>query len=105
MYVRNKAARLITLTWNGEKYKFMPAGGSVEVPDSAKKSDFLKALVKDQSLEIRDSEAQDDLLDDIDELAPLREEASSLGIKVDKRWGETKLQEVIDAKLAEGDQE
>ena len=105
MYVRNLAARLITIDWKGIKYPLMPAGDSVEVPDSAKESKFVQALEKERSIEIKDSESQDDLLDDIDELAPLREEAVELGIKVDKRWGEAKLREAIDAKLAEDDQE
>lgn len=105
MYVLNKAARLITFSWEGKKYKLMPAGDSVELPDTARKSKFLSALAADGSVVIESTAAQADLMDDIDDLAELRQEAADLSIKVDKRWGESKLQEMIDAKLAEDTQE
>jgi hypothetical protein len=104
MYVQNKSARLITFVWKSKKYKLMPAGDAVEVPEEAKASKFLRALEKEGSVTVRASEDQESLLDDIDDLAELREEADDLGITVDKRWGESRLREEIEkAKSEDGE--
>lgn len=104
MLIKNNAARLITFSWMGVKYRFMPAGKATEVPDEAAASDFLKSLKADGSISVQSGESGDGLLDDIDELAPLRVEAEGLDIKVDKRWGEERLRKEIDDALA-GNQE
>ena len=45
--------------------------------------------------------ASEPVADEPDPRDPLREEARSLGIKVDMRWGEDRLREEIDKALAE----
>ena len=45
--------------------------------------------------------APEPVADEPDPRDPLREEARSLGIKVDMRWGEDRLREEIDKALAE----
>lgn len=110
MHLKNKAARLITFSWDKEKYRLLPAGASVEVPDGAEKSAFLKSLVEDGSVEIvstsdaelDDAESDDEEKTDSDaELDDLRGQASDLDIDVDKRWGSTRLKEEIEKALAE----
>ena len=111
MHLKNKAARLITFSWNKEKYRLLPAGDSVPVPDEAKKSAFLKSLIEDGSVEIvsasdaeldniEDTES-DDKTDSEAELDELRDQASDLGIDIDKRWGSTRLKEEIEKALEE----
>jgi hypothetical protein len=101
MLVKNKAPRLIVIDFKGKKYRLMPAGDAVEMPDAAKKeSAFLRSLITEGQVAIVSGQ-QDDLLEDDDGLDALRTEAEDLGIKVDKRWGEAKIREAIDAKKAE----
>ncbi len=56
MRIINKSARLIDFSFDDEVYRLMPAGKAVEVPDSASSSAFLKALIKEGSVDkIEDS--------------------------------------------------
>ena len=90
MKIINKSARLIDFSWNKKKYRLMPAGGAVEVPDEATKSTFLKALIKDGSVATvskEDTEAA--------ELDALREQAEALGIEVKDGWDAKKLTAAI----------
>jgi len=99
MEVINNAARLITYSFKKEKYKLMPAGDPVEIPDEAKdESPYLKTLLANGTLAIVEGEAKAEAEKAI---ATLREEAEGLGIDVDKRWGETRLKEEIEKALAE----
>lgn len=114
MYIINKSARLIDFSWDKEKYRLMPAGAAVEVPDEAMKSAFLKSLIKDGSVAKESQEEQIDLVDEVAEIEKaeavedkecpeaedLRTQAETLGIKVDKRWGEDRLNEEIEKALA-----
>lgn len=98
MQVRNLAARLITLSWKGKKYPFMPAGPAVDVPDDAKASGFLQALEKDRSVEITASSSQGNLLAGTDDRDALRDELEKLGgKKANKTWGAAKLTKEIEA--------
>jgi hypothetical protein len=96
MFIINRKARLVTFSFEGKEYKFLPAGDAVEVPDeAAKKSPFLANQLKTRSLEKVGGGKQVDLVND-DELDELREEAALLDITVDKRWGIAKLKEKIE---------
>lgn len=102
MYLKNEAARLITIKHmvGGElvSYQILPGENpAVEVPDAVAKIDFVKALLKSGDLRIAeadeaDSEEEDEGDDDID---ALRAEAAELGIEVSNRWGEKRLREEI----------
>lgn len=106
MYIINKSARLIDFSWDKEKYRLMPAGEAVEIPDGAMKSAFLKALIKDGSVSNEDSPEQGDLVEEVKEVEKaesddseidgLRTQAEDLGIAIDKRWGESRLKEEIE---------
>lgn len=53
MKVKNNCARLIDINFEDEKYRLMPAGESVDMPDEAlEKSDFLNALIDDGSVKV-----------------------------------------------------
>ena len=86
MNVLNQSARLIDFSWNKEKYRLMPAGKAVPVPEAAKKSTFLKALIKDGSVKVVSEEDAAAA-----ELETLREQAESLGIEVNENWDAKKL--------------
>ena len=89
MHIINKSARLIDFSWNKKKYRLMPAGKAVEVPDDATKSTFLKALMTDGSIaEVKEltKEEQAEI-----ELEALREEATGLGIEVKDGWDAKKI--------------
>ena len=104
MFLKNEAARLITINYLvGDKetsYPILPGENpAVEVPDEAAKIDFVKALLKNGDLrrvgadeqEVDDSEDED-----------LAAQAEALGIKVNKTWGKARLLEEI-AKAKEAD--
>lgn len=111
MKIINKAARLITFAFKKEKYKLLPAGGAVEVPDEAEdESQFLKTLLRDGSVRIFDyvdeekaeekakAEAKEEAEKAVD---TLRVKASNLGVDLDMRWGESRLKEEIEKAQAE----
>lgn len=51
MFIKNNSARLITITFEAEEYKLMPAGDAVEIPSAAKKEcKFLNILLDDGSV-------------------------------------------------------
>ena len=89
MHIINKSARLITFSWNKKKYPLMPAGKAVEVPDDAMKSAFLKALMKDGSIEESKPLSKEEKAEI--ELEALREQAASLDIEVKDGWDAKKL--------------
>lgn len=89
MHVINKSARLIDFSWNKKKYRLMPAGKAVEVPDEAKKSTFLGALLKDGSVEeVKELSKEEKAAI---ELEALQVEAKGLGIEVKDGWDAKKL--------------
>lgn len=102
MFLKNEAARLITINHLVDgvltSYPILPGENpAVEVPDAAKKIDFVKALLKSGDLRIADAdeagrEEEEEGDDDID---TLRAEAAELGIEVSNRWGEKRLREEI----------
>jgi len=101
MLLINKSARLITINHEGEKYRLIPAGKPVAFPsDKAEGCKFLQILVKDGNVDILDGPDKSEAKEP-DPLEGLRDEAEGLGITVDKRWGEAKLKEAIDAAKAE----
>ena len=106
MNVINDCARLITINFKGEKYRLLPAGQPVEMPDEAKKdSEFFKSMVADGSVKILPKSAAKatDEGDD-DPLADLRAEAIELGVeKVTKVWGKAKLEAAIEEAKADID--
>ena len=85
MHIVNKSARLIDFSWDKKKYRLMPAGKSVEVPDAAAKSTFLKALIDDGSVAKVANELTKEEKAAI-KLESLQEEAKSLGIEFDDSW-------------------
>lgn len=89
MHIINKSARLIDFSWNKKKYRLMPAGNAVEVPDDAMKSTFLKALMKDGSIEEVKELTKEEKAEI--ELEALREQATGLGIEVNDKWDAKKL--------------
>jgi len=89
MHIINKSARLIDFSWNKKKYRLMPAGKAVEVPDDATKSAFLKALIKDGSIEEVKELTKEEKAEI--ELEALREQATGLGIEVKEDWDAKKL--------------
>lgn len=98
MYLKNEAARLITIKHKaGDElvsYQILPGENpAVEVPDAVAKIDFVKALLENGDLRrVGADELGDEDEDDID---ALRADAEALGIKIDKRWKEAKLREEI----------
>lgn len=100
MFMKNEAARLITINADGQKYQVLPGlNPAVEVPDAVAKIPFVQALLKNGSLR-RAGEDELEADEGDDEIEALREQAKELGISVDKRWGEKRLLEEI-AKAAE----
>lgn len=101
MYLKNEAARLITIKHvvDGElkSYQILPGDNpAVEVPDAVGKIDFVKALIDSGDLRRADAgEAEVDEGEDDDDIEVLRAEAEALDIKVDKRWKEDRLREEI----------
>lgn len=82
----NDSARLIDFSWNKKKYRLMPAGKAVPVPEDAMKSTFLKALIKDKSVRaISEKDAE------LAELEALRKQAEDLGVEVKDGWDAKKL--------------
>lgn len=104
MRVINNCARLITVNIDGKKYKLLPAGSSVEIPDEeAEGSGFLKTLIKDGSVKVLESDAS---AEKEDLLADLRQEAKDLGVEgVTKNWGEKKLRAAIEEKKDDSGEE
>jgi ABC-type proline/glycine betaine transport system ATPase subunit len=74
----------------GEKFRLKAAGPAVAVPDELCKGQMIRALI-----ESGDVIVIPESLAAVDPLAELRAEAESLGIEVDKRWGEKRIQEEI----------
>lgn len=93
-------ARLITINdTDGTAYDVVPGGeGAAEVviPNRLAKSQFVQALAKQGDLiltEVGEDEpesGEDALLEE------KRKEAEELGVKVDKRWKEDRIQQEID---------
>lgn len=97
MYLKNEAARLITISHlvgkTVTKYQILPGENpAVEVPDEVSKIDFVKALLKNGSLR----RVSEDELNGVEEdEQTLAEQAAALGIKVDNRWSKETLREEI----------
>lgn len=98
MNIINKSARLIDFSWNKEKYRLMPAGEPVKVPDEAMKSAFLKSLLDSGDIKVDETTGQSG---DDDAIDALRVEAKDLGVSIDNRWGEARLKEEIEKALEE----
>ena len=99
MLLRNHSARLITV--NGiendvvKSYKVLPGDNpAADVPDRHCKSDFVKNLIKIGDLSVVQPDEQED--EQEDETESLREQAKALGIDVDNRWRDKRLQEEIE---------
>lgn len=98
MYLKNEAARLITIKHKaGDElvsYQILPGENpAVEVPDAVAKIDFVKALLENGDLRrVGADELGDEDEDDID---ALREQAGRAGVKVNKTWGAARLREEI----------
>lgn len=104
MYLKNEAARLITIRHivDGAKvsYQILPGENpAVEVPDEVAKTAFVKALIQNGDLRRVGADEGDDEGEDEDDIATLREQAGRAGVKVDKRWSAERLREEI-AKVA-----
>ncbi|MGF6394283.1 hypothetical protein [Pseudomonas plecoglossicida] len=101
MYLKNEAARLITIKHvaNGEltSYQILPGENpAVEVPDAVAKIDFVKALLENGDLRrVGADELEADDSDDDDDIDALREQAGRAGVKVNKTWGAARLREEI----------
>lgn len=99
MYLKNEAARLITIKHvvDGEltSYQILPGENpAVEVPDAVGKIDFVKALLESGDLRrVGADELGDE--DDSDDIDALREQAGRAGVKVNKTWGADRLREEI----------
>jgi len=93
-----QTARLITLNdTDGKAYDVVPGGqdsAEIEIPNRLARSQFAQALAKDGHIVLSDVGEEEDDEADIDEL---RAQAEELGIDVDKRWKEARLQQEIDA--------
>ncbi len=94
MHIINKAARLIDFSWNKKKYRLMPAGKAVEVPDDAMKSVFLKSLIEDRSIEVVKELTNEEKAEI--KLENLQRDATALGIKFDNNWDAKKLSSEIE---------
>lgn len=98
MYLKNEAARLITIKHKaGDElvsYQILPGENpAVEVPDAVAKIDFVKALLENGDLRrVGADELGDEDEDDID---ALREQAGRAGVKVNNTWGAARLREEI----------
>lgn len=105
MYLKNEAARLITIKHvvDGElnSYQILPGENpAVEVPDAVGKIDFVKSLLENGDLRrVGADELGDESEDDSDDIDVLREQAGRAGVKVNKTWGAARLREEI-AKVA-----
>lgn len=100
MYLKNEAARLITIRHivDGAKvsYQILPGENpAVEVPDEVAKTAFVKALIQNGDLRRVGADEGDDEGEDEDDIATLREQAGRAGVKVDKRWSAERLREEI----------
>ncbi|HBO3938705.1 TPA: hypothetical protein ACQQIX_006056 [Pseudomonas aeruginosa] len=100
MYLKNEAARLITIRHivDGAKvsYQILPGENpAVEVPDEVAKTAFVKALIQNGDLRRVGVDEGDDEGEDEDDIATLREQAGRAGVKVDKRWSAERLREEI----------
>ena len=81
MHIINTSKRLIDFSWNRKKYRLMPAGDAVEVPDSAMGSAFLKSLIKDGEIsEVKEMTAAEKTAA---KLSQLQTDAKALGIEFD----------------------
>lgn len=95
MLLINKSARLITLSWEDKKYPLMPAGSSVEVPNGAGKSAFLKSLIESGDIaKVSESKPTKAELE-AEALEVLREKATSLDIEFDEDFDAKKLTALI----------
>lgn len=112
MLLRNHSARLITV--NGiendvvKSYKVLPGDNpAADVPDKHCKSDFVKNLIKIGDLSVAQPDKQEDepapapVATEQDDTESLRTQAKALGIDVDNRWGDKRLQEEIEKAQAE----
>lgn len=100
MFLKNEAARLITINYKVDgkltAYKILPGENpAVEVPDAVAKLDFVKAALKNGSLRRVGADELDDAENESDGLDDLRAEAAELGVKVAKSWKEDRLREEI----------
>ncbi|AVD86196.1 hypothetical protein [Pseudomonas sp. SWI44] len=105
MYLKNEAARLITIKHKaGDElvsYQILPGENpAVEVPDAVAKIDFVKALLESGDLRRVGADELDDE-DDADDIDALREQADLAGVKVNKTWGAARLREEIAKATAE----
>lgn len=105
MYLKNEAARLITIKHvvDGEltSYQILPGENpAVEVPDAVGKIDFVKALLESGDLRRVGADELDDE-DGAGDIDALREQAGRAGVKVNKTWGAARLREEIAKATAE----
>jgi hypothetical protein len=94
MNIINKSARLIDFSWNKKKYRLKPAGKAVPVPDDAKNSAFLKALIEDGSVkEVKELTEEEKAAN---RLESLRDQATMLKIEFDDEWTTKDLEDEIE---------
>ena len=103
MKIKNACARLITINDDGNAYRFMPAGESVDIPESVAGSMYVKALIENGSLAIVSDEADTGDVGDTGGTGSedIIAELESLGVTVDKRWGEDRLAQELEKALGE----
>ena len=103
MFLKNEAARLITINYlvDGAEtsYPILPGENpAVEVPDAVAKIDFVKALLKNGDLRrvgADELESDDDDEGDDEDIDALRAEATAAGVTVSDRWGAERLKAEI----------
>lgn len=96
-----RTARAITINEGDKVYNVVPGGEDsefVEVPDSVVRGKFVQALINSGELIVKGYKEPVKGEDDEEEekLLKLRQEAQSLGLKVDARWKADRLQKEID---------
>ncbi|CAA9993652.1 unnamed protein product [Nesidiocoris tenuis] len=96
-----RTARAITINEGDKTYNIVPGGDAsefVDVPDSVVRGKFVQNLINSGDLIVKGYKepvkGEDDEEDE--KLATLRQEAQSLGLKVDARWKAERLQKEID---------
>lgn len=96
-----RTARAITINEGDKTYNIVPGGEAsefVDVPDSVVRGKFVQNLINSGDLIVKGYKepvkGEDDEEDE--KLATLRQEAQSLGLKVDARWKAERLQKEID---------
>ena len=103
MLLKNNSPRLITINIkDDESINLMPAGEAVDVPDSACKTRYVRALIKSKSVEeVGESPVEsDDPLKDMT-VADLKAYADGLEIDYDDKIKKAELKALIESHESE----